>query len=127
MRKIRGKDTLPERTVRSLLHRMGYRFRLHREDLPGTPDMVLPKYRAVVFIHGCYWHRHEACRRGQSTPSDNRVFWTDKFQKNVDRDRRTEEALSTLGWRVIVVWECEIRRTGLDALAARLRRELDGK
>ena len=121
MGRIRGKDTLPERTVRSLLHRMGFRFRLHRSDLPGSPDVVLPRFRAVVFIHGCYWHRHADCRRGQSTPSVNTEFWEAKFRKNRERDERTVRELTALGWKVIIVWECETRRTKLPALETRLR------
>ena len=121
MGRIRNKDTLPERTVRSLLHRMGFRFRLHRSDLPGNPDVVLPKYRTVVFIHGCYWHRHAACRRGQSTPSVNTAFWETKFRKNRERDDNAICALTSKGWKVIIVWECETRRTKLPELESRLR------
>jgi DNA mismatch endonuclease, patch repair protein len=124
MRRIRSKDTGPERTVRSILHRMGYRFRLHRTDLPGSPDLVLPGRRAVIFVHGCYWHRHRACRRGQSTPSENTDFWQAKFDKNQARDVRVEKELADLGWKVVVVWECEIKPRNIEALKTRLQKEL---
>lgn len=121
MSRVRGSDTKPERRVRSLLHRLGYRFRLHRKDLPGTPDIVLPKYRTVVFVHGCYWHRHPGCKRA-STPQTNREKWERKFENNVERDGRNQEELEALGWRVVVVWECETRDE--IALAKRLEETL---
>lgn len=121
MSRIRGRDTKPEIAVRSLLHRMGYRFRLHRADLPGRPDIVLPKYRAVIFVHGCFWHRHTGCRFAY-TPKSRRKFWQQKFQGNRRRDRRSTTALARLGWRVLVIWECETR--GAKTLAVRMRREL---
>jgi DNA mismatch endonuclease (patch repair protein) len=117
MRRIRNKDTAPEKVVRSLLHRMGYRFRLHGRKLPGTPDLVLSRYRTVVFVHGCFWHRHPGCKR-TFVPSTRREFWEQKFRRNVERDQRNLRELREFGWRAIVVWECEIRN--LDALAARL-------
>lgn len=107
MSRIKGKNTRPERIVRSLLHRMGYRFRLHGKDLPGRPDIVLPKYRAVIFVHGCFWHRHRRCRNC-TTPTNNRVFWVKKLEGNVARDRVNARALRKLGWKVVVVWECEV-------------------
>jgi len=117
MSQIKAKDTRPELVVRSLLHRLGYRFRLHRDDLPGTPDIVLPKYNTVIFVHGCYWHRHSACKYAY-TPKSRVDFWQAKFDENVARDKRARRALQELGWKVHVVWECE---TGdLDALAQRL-------
>ena len=100
MSRIRGKDTTPELTVRSLLHRMGYRFRLHRSDLPGKPDIVLPKYQSVIFVHGCFWHMH-SCRRGRSTPVTNARFWKAKREANRKRDRRNVQRLRRLGWRVL--------------------------
>ena len=106
MSRIRGKDTCPEKQVRSALHRAGYRFRLHRKDLPGHPDIVLPKYRTVVFVHGCFWHRHKGCRFAY-TPKSRTAFWNEKFQDNIKRDCRNARALRTLGWRVVTVWECE--------------------
>jgi len=108
MARIRGKDTKPELLVRSLLHRMGYRFRLYRKDLPGTPDIVLPRLRTVVFVHGCFWHRHKDCK-GTSTPKTHVDFWEAKFKRNVERDSRNRRDLRRLGWRYIVVWECETR------------------
>lgn len=106
MSRIRGSDTTPEIRVRRLLHAMGYRFRLHRLDLPGKPDVVLPKYRTVILVHGCYWHRHEGCRYAY-TPKSREEFWTKKFSENVERDDRCSAALQALGWCVLVVWECE--------------------
>jgi DNA mismatch endonuclease (patch repair protein) len=106
MAQIRGKDTRPERTVRSLLHRMGCRFRLHRKGLPGRPDIVLPKYRTVLFVHGCFWHRHRGCRNC-TTPTNRRAWWVNKLEGNAARDEAHRKALRKLGWRVVVVWECE--------------------
>lgn len=123
MSRIRGKDTKPERTVRSLLHRMGYRFRLHRKDLPGRPDIVLPKYRTALFVHGCFWHRHEACEFAY-TPKTRKDFWSRKFAGNVERDRKNQEKLRQLGWNVICVWECEIQKD-IDSVEKRLRKLLN--
>jgi len=122
MSKIRGKDTKPELAVRSLLHRMGYRFRLHRRDLPGSPDIVLPRYRAVVFVHGCFWHRHEGCSKAYNVKTDPEDRWRKKFEQNVERDRRVRAELRKLGWKVIVVWECRICESG--RLKQRFRRRL---
>lgn len=119
MSRIRGENTRPERVVRSLLHRMGYRFRLHRRDLPGTPDIVLPKYRTVVFVHGCYWHRHVGCKYAY-TPKSRVEFWETKFSQNVKRDVQVRSELETLGWNIVIVWECELRDS--EALVERLRR-----
>ena len=105
---IRGCDTAPELTVRRIAHRMGLRFRLHRKDLPGCPDLVFPKHRLVVFVHGCFWHRHRGCRYAY-TPKSRVTFWSEKFAANVARDARQEAALRTLGWRVLIIWECETR------------------
>ena len=107
MAAIRGKDTAPELAVRRILHAMALRFRLHRKDLPGRPDIVLPKHRTVVFVHGCFWHRHEGCRY-TTTPKTRQEFWQSKFASNVERDSRNRTDLQQLGWRVIVVWECEL-------------------
>ncbi len=109
MSRIRGKDTAPERRVRSVLHRAGYRFRLHLKTLPGHPDIVLPKYRTVVLVHGCFWHRHKGCRFAY-TPKSRVAFWNAKFQANVDRDHRNARELRRLGWKVVTVWECEASR-----------------
>ena len=108
MARIRGRDTAPELAVRRIAHRMGLRFRLHRKDLPGRPDLVFPKHRLAVFVHGCFWHRHEGCRHA-TTPKSRVVFWTEKLAMNVARDARQEAALKELGWRVLVIWECETR------------------
>lgn len=108
MAKVRGSNTKPELMVRRVAHRLGYRFRLHRRDLPGTPDIVFPKHRLALFIHGCFWHRHEGCKRA-STPSTNTTFWEKKFDRNVDRDAVAARALESAGWRVLVIWECEAR------------------
>ena len=104
---IRSKNTRPEMAVRSILHRLGYRFRLHKKSLPGSPDIVLARHRAVIFVHGCFWHSHDACRRG-IIPKSRPEFWADKFEKNIARDRGNVEALQGQGWRVLVVWECQV-------------------
>jgi DNA mismatch endonuclease (patch repair protein) len=119
MSRIRGKDTGPERVVRSVLHRMGYRFRLQGKGLPGRPDIVLPKYRTVVFVHGCFWHRHRGCRNC-TTPRNNRRFWIKKLGGNARRDKLNWCALVKLGWRVVVVWECEAERA--DVLHKKINR-----
>ncbi|MCF7848531.1 MAG: very short patch repair endonuclease [Kiritimatiellales bacterium] len=108
MSKIRGKNTKPELFVRSLLHRAGYRFSLHRKELPGKPDIVLRKYKTVVFVHGCFWHRHKGCKTA-SMPKTNVEFWQQKFERNVSNDRKHKRDLKKLGWKVIVVWECELK------------------
>ncbi len=125
MSKVRSADTKPEWILRCGLHRLGYRYRLRNKDLPGRPDLVFPKYRAVVFVHGCYWHRHPGCKDA-STPKSNLAFWTKKFSENVERDQRTEQALTVLGWRVLVVWECELIRNTIEIIgnvASWLRQE----
>lgn len=119
MAKIRGAHTQPERRVRSLLHSLGLRFRLHQAALPGRPDIVLRRHGTVVFVHGCFWHRHAACR-GATTPKTNRGFWQRKFRANVRRDAGNQRDLRAAGWRVVVVWECELKSP--ERLAARLRR-----
>lgn len=105
---IRGRDTKPEMVVRSYLHAAGLRFRLHDRRLPGRPDIVLSRYRTVVLVHGCFWHRHPGCRYA-TTPSSRSEFWTTKFAANVDRDRRDVGELLALGWNLITIWECETR------------------
>ncbi len=107
MSRIRSKDTAPELTVRSLLHRNGFRFRLHVKDLPGKPDIVLPKYKTVIEVRGCFWHRHPGCKIA-TTPSTNTEFWQKKFAQNVARDKENEEKLKQLGWNVIIIWSCEL-------------------
>lgn len=105
---IKDRNTGPELMVRRLAHKLGFRFRLHRKDLPGSPDLVFPGHRVAVFVHGCFWHRHRDCRYAY-TPKSRVVFWTEKFAQNTTRDRRAEEALRNLGWRVLVIWECETK------------------
>jgi len=106
MSRIRGRDTAPELRVRSALHRAGLRFRLHRRDLPGTPDIVLPRFKTVIFVHGCFWHRHEGCKYAYM-PKSRIEFWEEKFSRNVERDRRKILQLQQAGWRVEIIWECE--------------------
>ena len=106
---IRGRDTRPEKQMRSLLHGAGYRFRLHDRKLPGRPDIVMRKYRAVVFVHGCYWHRHRDCIN-TTTPGTRTEFWKAKFAATVERDRRNTLELEAMGWKVITVWECELKK-----------------
>ena len=108
MSAIKGKDTKPEIQVRKALHALGYRFRLHRKDLPGKPDIVLPKYKTVIFVNGCFWHRHPGCKYA-STPSTNSDFWNAKFEENTARDNRNYAQLEELGWKVVVIWECEAK------------------
>jgi DNA mismatch endonuclease (patch repair protein) len=107
MRRIRKTDTKPELALRRLAHALGYRFRLHRRDLPGTPDLVFPCRRKVIFVHGCFWHQHD-CRLGRKRPSTNTGYWHPKLARNVERDRINRARLTELGWDVLVVWECEI-------------------
>ena len=107
MSRIKGKDTKPELIVRSHLHKMGFRFRLHRKDLPGKPDIVLPKYRTVIFVHGCFWHQHDCKKR--RAPQTNTHFWKEKLKKNKERDERDIKILGKMGIRTHVIWECEIK------------------
>lgn len=118
---IRGRDTKPEKQVRSYLHRGGLRFRLHAS-LPGKPDLVLPKHHAVVFVHGCFWHRHSGCRYA-TTPSSNIEFWQEKFDANVARDKRVTRQLRKAGWRVFVVWSCHITERRMQSLSRNIRGE----
>lgn len=124
MSRIRGKDTKPEMTVRRVAHRLGYRYRLHRAGLPGRPDLVFPRRRKVVFVHGCYWHRHPGCRFAYS-PKSNVDFWTQKFENNVRRDLAALTLLRDSGWGPLIIWECEC---GIDELvAAKLTAHLGGR
>lgn len=118
---IRGKNTKPELVVRSFLHRAGLRFRLHTK-MPGKPDLVFPKYRTAVFVHGCFWHRHKGCRFA-TTPASNAVFWQEKFDANVQRDALVKYALRKLGWKVRVIWACQLQEGKLEALENRIRGE----
>lgn len=121
MSRIQGKNTGPEKQVGSLLHGLGYRFRLHRKDLPGRPDIVLPKHRTVIFVHGCFWHHHRGCKYAYK-PKSRVGFWQKKFQENLERDGRKTKALKSLGWRVIVVWECELENP--ETLVTKIRKLL---
>lgn len=106
MARVRSKDSKPELLVRKLAHRLGYRFRLHRRDLPGTPDLVFPRLRKAIFVHGCFWHRHPGCPR-TTNPKTRSAFWADKFKQNIKRDRIKTRQLKALGWQVLAIWECE--------------------
>ena len=108
MSAIKSKNTKPEIKVRKVLHSMGYRFRLHSKDLPGSPDIVLPKYKTVIFVHGCFWHRHENCKYA-STPKTRKEFWNKKFTENKKRDSEIQEKIKILDWRSVVIWECETK------------------
>jgi DNA mismatch endonuclease (patch repair protein) len=121
MSRIKGKNTKPEVVVRSLLHRMGFRFRLHVRHLPGRPDVVLTRWNLVVFVHGCFWHRHPKCRFAY-TPKSRKTFWLSKLEGNVSRDKRAIAALKRLGWKTLVVWECELH--DLERVSARLKRKI---
>lgn len=107
---IRSSNTSPELAIRKALHRQGFRYRLDVRSLPGRPDIVLPRYNVAIFVHGCFWHRHEGCKIA-TVPKSNTPFWLGKFQRNVDRDIRVRSQLEAQGWRVIVVWECELNTT----------------
>ena len=123
MSRIKGRDTKPEIRLRSLLHRAGYRFRLHANDLPGRPDIVMPKHRAVIFVNGCFWHRHEGCRF-TTTPATRPEFWQNKFEGTTKRDERNRDLLEKSGWRVITVWECNLKASPgptLDEILHQLR------
>ncbi len=106
MARVRGKNSKPEVVVRRVAHVLGYRFRLHRGDLPGTPDLIFPRLRKVIFVHGCFWHRHRGCSR-TTTPKTRAEFWAEKFTRNIERDALKTKQLRALGWRVLIVWECE--------------------
>ena len=118
MAQVKGKDTGPEKAVRSLLHRMGYRFRLQRKDLPGKPDIVLPGFKTALFVHGCFWHRHPGCKRA-SNPASNTVYWEKKFARTISRDAANRKELEAIGWRVMIVWECELK--DVEALQNKVR------
>lgn len=123
MSRIRGKNTKPEVAVRALLHQLGFRFRLHVRRLPGCPDIVLARWRSAIFVHGCFWHRHDKCRFAY-TPKTRRQFWLSKLEGNAGRDKKAMAALKRGGWKPLVVWECELR--DLDTLSTRLNRQIRG-
>ena len=120
MAQVKSADTAPEIKVRRLVHALGYRFRLHRRDLPGTPDLVLPRHGVVVFVHGCFWHQHR-CKRSDRRPEANRSYWEAKLVRNVKRDAKNRRKLNRLGWRVLTVWECQV---GTRRLEQRIKRFL---
>lgn len=122
MRAVKSRDTRPEMRVRRLLHRMGYRYRLQRKDLPGRPDIVFGPRRRVIFVHGCFWHGHD-CKRGARVPATNTAYWQAKIARNVDRHARQLDALITKGWAALTLWECELKDQ--DVLIERLKRFLD--
>lgn len=124
MARIRSGNTGPELKVRKILHRIGYRFRLHRRDLPGTPDIVLPRHRVAIFVHGCFWHGHD-CRRGAREPKTNADYWRNKRSRNRRRDDRAQRELVAQGWRVLVLWECDLG-SGFE-LADRLAEFIDSR
>lgn len=117
MARVRSRNSKAELAVRQIAHSLEYRFRLHRRDLPGTPDLVFPRLRKVIFVHGCFWHRHPGCFR-TTTPKTRAAYWADKFERNMERDARKEAQLKSLGWSILVVWECET--VDRDKLADRL-------
>lgn len=122
MRAVKSRDTRPEMLTRRMIHAMGYRYRLHRKDLPGKPDMVFPSKRKAIFIHGCFWHGHD-CARGARVPKSNRDYWETKIRRNRERDTQSEAALKRDGWRVLTVWECQMKDE--EAFRRRLRQFLE--
>ena len=122
MSAIKSKNTKPEIKVRKVLHSMGYRFRLHSKDLPGSPDIVLPKFKTVIFVHGCFWHRHENCKYA-STPKTRKEFWESKFKANVKRDLEIQEKIKNIGWKYVVIWECEARN--IESIEEKIKRFLN--
>jgi len=124
MAKVHSANTSPEITVRKLLHSMGYRFRLHLVDLPGTPDIVSPKYKTAIFVHGCFWHGCPSCRRARIRPKANSNYWNKKLDRNMQRDKENQASLELLGWHTLIIWECETKKKNIPELRERLRREL---
>ena len=125
MRAVRGVDTKPEVAVRRLVHALGFRYRLHVRKLPGAPDLVFPRLKRVIFVHGCFWHRHR-CEAGRSTPASRVEYWQAKFAANQRRDRRSRRQLRALGWEVLVLWECQIRPRSRQRLQGKIERFLQG-
>ncbi|WP_372574844.1 very short patch repair endonuclease [Ruegeria jejuensis] len=125
MSRIRGRNTKPEISLRKALHRRGLRYRLNVRNLPGSPDIVFPKWKTVLFVHGCYWHRHPGCPK-TTTPSSNAEFWADKFEQNVERDKRNVDDLLSSGWRVGIVWECVIGHDPTESLLDKIEVFLHG-
>lgn len=124
MKKIGPKDSKPEIIIRKLTHSMGYRFRLHRRDLPGTPDLVFPKYKKVIFINGCFWHGHKGCMKS-ALPETNREFWENKINKNIKVDIKNFRELKKLGWRYMIIWQCEIKKKNTEYLVKKIKKFLN--
>lgn len=110
MARVKSKDTKPEKAVRILLSKMGFRYRLHRTDLPGSPDIVFSSRRKVIFVHGCFWHGHN-CKAGRNTPASNKQYWTAKLERNIKRDKSNRQSLAAIGWQTLIIWECKIKKT----------------
>ena len=108
MANISGKDTAPEMIVRKTIHKLGFRYRLHVDKLPGKPDLVLPRHRKVIFVHGCFWHGHEGCKRSKR-PTTNKDFWNEKIERNIQRDNKAKQELEKLGWQVLAIWQCQTK------------------
>ena len=125
MAQVKSKNTKPEMIVRRLIHSLGYRYRLHRKDLPGTPDLVFPSLKKVIFIHGCFWHQHR-CKRGRRMPVTHHKYWSEKLTRNVDRDRKTHRSLRRKGWDILLIWECQIPSKNLEKLTERITQFLKG-
>jgi len=123
MSAIRSKNTNPETVVRSLLFALGYRYRLHKKDLPGKPDIILKKHNTVIFVHGCFWHQHKECKRA-NIPKSNKKYWIPKLERNAERDKINKRELNRLGWNVITIWECETKDSG--KITAELKKKLNG-
>ena len=126
MSRISSRNTNPEKQLRSLLHRAGYRFRINVKKLPGSPDIVLPKYRAVIFVHGCFWHRHAGCKYAY-TPKSRMEFWDNKFQGTIERDLKKTKTLEASGWRVLVVWECVLEKNAQSVLREVIEKLKEGR
>ena len=124
MSRIRGKDTKPEMIVRKLVHSLGYRYRLHVKKLPGCPDLVFPSRKKVIFVHGCFWHRHK-CKYGRATPATRKRFWQEKFEKTIQRDKKNRNILKKLGWKVLPIWECQIHPSKIESLKSRIKKFLE--
>jgi len=120
---IRSSDTSPELAIRKALHRLGLRYRLHGKDLPGKPDLVFPRHRVVLFVHGCFWHRHEGCKVA-TTPKSNTAFWKAKFERNVERDFQARARLEEMGWRVLIAWECDLRPKAVEVTSLALLKSI---
>lgn len=122
MKQVHSKDTNPEKLVRSLIHKMGYRFRLHRKELPGKPDIIFPSMNKIIFVNGCFWHGHK-CKRGNRIPKNNLEYWSKKIKKNVIRDKLNNKKLINNGWKCLTVWECELKN--IDDIARKIEEYLE--